>query len=270
MDVLDLGEISRAVQARHLATPMGSALVLNPGDDADSALERLRLLQFDAAPVAVDGRPTGIFRAGPQRGRTVGHRMAPLAATVMVSADTPMADVARFLCEEPFLFVLRGREITGFITPADLGSAAARTHYYLLLAALEMALARLLRRSFPHQMDAIALLSPQRRKAHHRLTAQLRERDELIDDIAALSLADLLAIAGSDSAYRSAATSAGRGWRWLGDGLANFRNDVMHPARDFAAASASGIGKLVDFEERMSTLIAAAEEVTNGSADDMP
>lgn len=260
MDLLDLDEISRAIQARHLCTSLSVAEVVRPFDRVEDAGARLSALQFDAAPVLEASEPVGIFhaaRAG--EGQVVRDVMQPLSAAVMVSADTAVGELARELCREPFLFVLKGSRVIGFLTPADLGSAPARTHYYLLLAAVEILLASLLRDVHPDQSTAVELLGPGARKRHARTVADLRLKDEYLDDVAALSLADLILLAGKYPEFREEAYRGGRGWNWLQDGIVSFRDDVMHPARDFTRASSSGIQKLAEFDSRLTTLARAAE-----------
>ena len=260
MDMLDLDEIARAIQARHLCTSLSAAEVVRPFDRVEDVGARLRARQFDAAPVLEGMEPVGIFyvaRAGD--GGVVREVMQPLSAAVMVSADTAVGELAQELCREPFLYVLKGSRVIGFVTPADLGSAPARTHNYLLLAAVEILLASLLRDVHPDQSTALELLGPGARKRHARTVADLRLKDEFLDDVAALSLADLILLAGKYPEFREEACRGGRGWNWLQDGIVSFRDDVMHPARDFTRASSSGIQKLAEFDCRLTTLARAAE-----------
>ena len=260
MDMLDRDEIARAIQARHLCTSLSVAEIVRPLDRVADVDARLRALQFDAAPVLEASEPVGIFHAGRAgEGQVVRDVMQPLSAAMMVSADTAVGELAQELCREPFLFVLKGSRVIGFLTPADLGSAPARTHNYLLLAAVEILLASLLRDVHPDQSTALELLGPGARKRHARTVADLRLKDEFLDDVAALSLADLILLAGKYPEFREEACRGGRGWNWLQDGIVSFRDDVMHPARDFTRATGSRIQKLADFDSRLKTLARAAE-----------
>lgn len=260
MQPLDLNTIARAVQALHLATPLEAAETFSVHDDAASARRVLESRQFDAAPVLSGDVPIGVFRrAAVGEGPLVGDEMVPLNATLMVSGDTSLGELVGHLREEPFLFVLEGRRVVGFVTPADLGSAAGRTHYYLLLAALEITLANLVRHAYPEPGHAVALLSEGSRKRHEQIATELRTKDEFIDDIAALSLADMLHVAATIPGFRVEASSSGRSWAWLKRSLVGFRNDVMHPVRDFGWSSGPGIAKLAEFDERLVILIRTAE-----------
>lgn len=267
MDVVDVQEISRAIQARHVAVPIEAAECVQPDDEVARASRWMAKRQFASAPVSVDGRIVGLFAAsrGTSRAR-VEHHMRRLDAGLLVSADTPLTDLAASLVDEPFLFVVQGRRISGFVTPADMGSAPARTHYYLMLAGLEMLLARLVRARFPVQAEAVRLLSEGRQVKLAELVETLRREDEYLDDVAAMYLHDLLEVAKHLPDMRDRATAGGRTWRWLVHGLISFRNSVMHPVRDFAKATPSGMRDLADYDERLLTLMRSTQETLNAGA----
>jgi len=67
-------------------------------------------------------------------------------------------------------------------------------------------------------------------------------------------------MAGSLPGYRSAVTaSAGERWRNVVGSFGDFRNDVMHPVRDFAQATQAGMRNLAKFERRALALTLATE-----------
>ena len=241
----DLAAISRSIQARHVLTPWSQAKTFPADALATAARRAMRRRQFAHAPVVDEhGLVLGIFStdsSGP--GSTVGERMRPLSPRFIVSADTPISDTVRYLTEEELILVLQDRTVVGFVTPSDLASAPARTHYYLLLAGLEMALGALVRKRFPQQDDAVATLSPSRREAQRAQAERLKERDEFVDDVACTSLRDLLTMAGAVPRYRELAGELAGGLAWgpLRHGITSFRNDVMHPVKEFARANAHGI-----------------------------
>lgn len=185
--------------------------------------------------------------------------MSPVAHEDLVAGDTPFSALVELMSEREFVLVLNEHHIDGMVTRSDLGSAPARTHYYLRLASAEMHLARFVRTRYPDQRLAVDELEQGRRDAHRRLVESLRESDTYLDDVAALSFADLVKIAGKDEGFRTRATHAsGRGWRWLVDGIVNFRNDIMHPARDVTALPDFTVRNLVDAERRITALNEAA------------
>lgn len=255
---LDLG--TAAIRASQIAVPLVEARGVALEDDVGSVGMSMAAAQFDTAPVMADGVPLGVFSrvagsVGP--GVTVKDRMRPLAAELIVSGLVVVDQLMERMRAEPFLFVLEEKGITGFITPADLGTVPVRTHFYLRLAHLESTLGSYLRVRYPEQRQAVALLPEGRRDAQAKLADELRSTDTFIDDLACLSLKDLLDIAGKDTAFRAAVAGSGVGWGRAAKGLANFRNDVMHPTRPLVAAGVDRPEKLLDRQHRIDALIGA-------------
>lgn len=239
-------QIAEGIRARHLATPMDEVYCLAPDTAASVAMAELSARQFDYAPVRRDDHVIGLVAQAGLIGHTqVEDCVAPLHDGSVISADVGLPDLLAFLQVEPVLFVLEGRSISGLVTPADLGRPASRTYFYLLLAQLEIALADLVRLSYPDQDRALSHLTPDRRTKITKLAEHLRGGDELIDTVATLSLTDLIRIVGSDPAQRATYVADGWSWRRLTNDLGEFRDDVMHPVRDFRTATPVGMGKLL-------------------------
>lgn len=253
-------QIAEGIRARHLATPLVEVMTLATSDDSVVAAAQLAERQFDHAPVVDDrGRVVGVVALKDlDRGMAVGECSCGLHECAVVSADTGLPDVLRFLQEDPFLLVLEGRHVGAILTPADLGRPASRTYFYLLLAQLEIALAAVVRQDYPDQSLALTELTVQRQESIRRLLGDLRSSDDLIDEVAAFSLTDLLRVAGANDAYREVFVSGGWSWRVLSTELGRFRNDVMHPVRDFREASPVGMRRLLDQVYRL-------EHLTNAS-----
>jgi len=235
-------------------------MTLATSDDSMVAAAQLAERQFDHAPVVDDrGRVVGVVALNDLgRGMVVGDCSAGLHECAVVSADTGLPDVLRFLQEDPFLLVLEGRHVGAILTPADLGRPASRTYFYLLLAQLEIVLAAVVRQDHPDQTLALTKLTVKRQGVIRRLLGDLRASDDLIDVVAAFSLIDLLRVAAANEAYKEAFVSGGWSWRVLSTELGRFRNDVMHPVRDFREASPAGMARLLDQVHRL-------EHLTNAS-----
>ena len=159
----------------------------------------------------------------------------------LVAADVGLRELTRYLQEEPFLLVLEGRTISGLVTATDLGRPAARPTIDLLLAQLEIALADVVRHRFPDQRRAVVLLSEGRQTRHAELISELRDADEFIDDVAALSLKGFSPWSVKRRTSRVTSQATGSGGTsfavWACSG-----NDVMHPVRDFHEASTEAYG----------------------------
>ncbi|MBI1377390.1 MAG: hypothetical protein GC157_07910 [Frankiales bacterium] len=235
---------------------------MGPDQKVGPVSARMRASLYAFAPVLHDGVPLGLFAETSFRPRaTVATIMRPLDESMLVSGDMSLGEPPLALVDEPFLFVLRGRRLTGFVTPADMGAVPARTHYYMQLSELEILLAQLVRQAFDDQNEVLDHLSETRRRSTVKLLCDLRRRDEVLDVVAALSLVGLVQIARQVPGFVPAATRGGRSWRWLTRGLGDFRNDVMHPVRDFARATQSGMIDLANFEERVRTFTDASRAV---------
>jgi hypothetical protein len=258
VEALYTQQIADGIRARHLATPMEEACSLQLGQSASSALRELEERQFDRAPVLQDGVVVGVVSLSELRRQgSVAEYVHHLETGLLVAADVGLRELMRYLRDEPFLLVLEGRLISGLVTATDLGRPAGRTYFYLLLSQLEIALADVVRYRFPEQRLALALLSDNRRAKHSELIVQLRQRDDFIDDVAALALVDLLTVVGKK---RDLAHHFTGNWTWtaLTSGMGSFRNDVMHPAKDFHKASNRGIRELIDYDSRLRHLIEGA------------
>lgn len=247
------------MEARHMAWPLSEAMVCGTQEPIEPLILRMQQKQFDYCPVVDNGEPVGIFsRLGAPA--SVAQGTQALRIGQLISADTPILELARKLDEHDFIFVLTGSRISGFITPSDLGSTLARSFAYLQLASVEIGLSDFLRGRFHRQEFAIEHLTQARRAAHAVLVSSLREADQYIDDIAACSLEDLLRLAGKDAVFREA-LPAGRGWQRLKSGLSDFRNDVMHPARPLVGPGVRDVGKFVEKIENLQILAHTADRL---------
>lgn len=196
-------QIAAGIRARHLATPLAEVMTLASSDDPGVAAAQLIERQFDHAPVVDDrGRVVGVVALKDLgHGMAVGEFSRGLHECAVISADTGLPDVLRFLQEDPFLLVLEGRHVGAILTPADLGRPASRTYFYLLLAQLEIALAAVVRQDYPDQSVALNELTLERQESIRNLLGDLRASDDLIDEVAAFSLTDLLRVAAANDAY---------------------------------------------------------------------
>lgn len=250
-----LTQITSAIQVQLFATSIESAISLACDDTSLSAKRKLERFQFSYAPVLNSNEEVvGVFKALDGRhGKSVGAAMRPVTRELLVSSDASVDQIAGFLAREPFLFLLAGRTVSGFITPSDMEKPEPRTFFYLLLAELEVTLARVVRSHFQDQEEAVALLAEGRRKASEAVQEDLRERDSFLDVVGTLNVADLIKIA--KSLLRTRCNLTGIGWRELTGGLPGFRNDVMHPARGYTSADHEGMLRLHKNAERIRQLI---------------
>ncbi len=267
MTPLDLSDIHGAIRASHLVVPFERVMTLSPASSADAAAEAMLERGFDLAPVTQQGTVIGVFSARhrPKRAKTVRGGMQSRQLAIVVTADTTYRQLLTELQQQSLLLVLEKWSLLGIVTPGDMGSAPGRTHFYLLLSGLEMALAELVRRLFPDQADAVALLSQSRRAKAESLLQLLRAQDDQLDSVAAVSLHDLVTIVRKTPAAREVAEAQGFRLKKLGS-LDDFRNDVMHPVREFTHATADGLARLQRWDDDLTHLLKRVQEALGASA----
>ena len=251
-------DFDAAFQARHLAVPRAQAITVAPRMSVRDAAQYLRGLRFDQAPVEVKGELVGfvITRFLEQQGGTVEAAMTRLGSGNVVSADASVGQLLGWIIQPGFLFVLEGRDVTGFITVSDFNKQPARAYLYTLLARLEVGLAELVRRRFgADQSTILALLSAESRaevEALYRPDVGAGEEGELV---AYLDFSDLVRIIERDDAIREQLVGWSAGtWKRHTGGLVDLRNNVMHPVRNVVLAK-GGLEQLHKREQRIRGLI---------------
>lgn len=266
-------EFDNAFQAHHLAVPIGAAVSVTASEIAHSAATRLKDVRFDQAPVVEEGRVLGFVltrRLSDSDVALVEDVMVPLGSGNIVSANASIGRLMEWILDPGFLFVLEGREITGFITVSDFNKQPVRAYLYLLISRVELGIAELLRRRFANQDDVLALLSAdKRRKAEERFNEDRRVGEES-DIVAYLEFSDLVTVFGQDeSSLHAVGFADGRRWKAEIGGLVNLRNEVMHPVRNVVWAK-GGLIQLQAREQRLRRLIAVIDAAMQPNAVPVP
>ena len=255
--MLAYDSISTAITARHLMTPIESALTVHVSARARDVRDALTPHSFDQAPVTDGQQIVGFVtrawaeQAPPESEVEVQH----LASPNLISADAPVGILLRRLASAPLVFVIEHGGLAGFVTPSDLNKQPVRVHFYMLLADLEMTMAALARSSMPDPMKAVGTLSPSRQKRALRQWKAARRLNIDADVLTTLHFADLLAITGTFAIHRLFGFSSQSAWGDATAGLNSFRNQVMHPTREFLGART--IGNLIDTEQELRTMLLA-------------
>jgi len=202
---------------------------------AGTVLEAMKADRYDYAPVTAKGRVVGYISRGQlvraEADKPIRNITRSLAGGTIVSGDTSIGDLMEWIPKQRILFVLEGREVTGFVTVWDFNKQPARTYYYLVLAGLEIAMADLVRwRYGKNQSNLIGFLGS-------RDAEQLMERVEMDrrasgdgDLVSYLNFKHLLRIFEKDRALRAELGKYGRDrWNARTRPLGDLRNEVMHP-----------------------------------------
>jgi len=232
-------ELGTSFQARHLQVGLEHASTVEVDSSAGDATKILGRTNHDFAPATDKGRVVGYVErrrlASAPRGRPVRDLTYPLVGGVIVSADTPIGELIDWLPDQRILFVLEGREITGFVTIWDLNKQPARAYLYLILAGLEIALADLVRwRYGTDQRPVLAALGKRDQDSVRGRVGADRDADADSDLVSYLGFKHLLRVCENDGALREAMGGFSKTrWRSYTWPLSDLRNDIMHPISSF-------------------------------------
>lgn len=262
-----------SVFAGALQTPMGLAVVLEATSLGRSAAAMMREMQFDQAPVMLGERLVGYaLRKDLEANgdRAVSGCAEPLDQTVLLSAEAPMAALLAALRDRGMVFIVGDEGVSGFVTPSDLNRHAARAHFYLIVAALETAIAEALRASRLSKRQLLGGLAPKARR-----TLEKRYREDAaagveVDYLAYMTFSQLLNLVGRTRSLRAVLGLSSNGaWRQATTGLLGLRNAVMHPTQEFHGLIRS-VSYLIDAEVRMQRLVASLREMRGHSIPKTP
>ena len=258
-------DIADSIQVRHLQVELDQPVAFEPEEPADRALTLLAARGFDRAPVLEGRSLIGLIEgarltdvSGPIRDLVV-----PIRPEQMVSADAPVSQALEWLLDTPFLFVLSGRRVTGFFDQADLNKQPARLYFYLLVAALEIALSSQLRRWRGKDEDGLLARMPAtvRQRALIAREAALKADTE-VDLVAHLTLPEILRVVQQIDEIRVPLGSpTRRHWEGRTGALTDLRNAVMHPTRDLLDADHT-LEHLVRMDVLLRDLLARLSDVT--------
>ena len=255
-------DISAAIQVRHLQVRLTEALTFGPFDSADKAAAELVSRGFDQAPVLERGRLTGLVRVVKLRegARLVKDAVDPIEAEDLVSADAPVSSALDWLLAKSCLFVLEGREITGFFLQTDLNKQPARTYFYLLVGGVELGLAQILRAWTGAVEDRIlGVMSEQTRRRVLKERGAGRREDFDADLVAYLNFSEILCLAGAIPEIREALAIRGLGsWDHISRGFVGLRASVMHPTKNLLGRERP-LPMLVDLDHSLRQLLLSVE-----------
>lgn len=133
----------------------------------------------------------------------------------------------------------------------------------MLLADLEITMAATSRSHFDDPNRALDHLSPDRRKVVAARHEQDNRHGVDADVLTAFEFADLLTIIKKARLHRQFGSPTAGEWKSAGWPLAEFRNDVMHPTREFLGSRS--IGDLLDFERVLRAMLFAASPTDRGT-----
>lgn len=253
--------MAQAITARRLETSLLGAERLESDEDALAAAQRLKLLDFDQAPVFAGGVFAGMALRSTLEAtgaKLVADCVVPADRNVLISADSPLPALLPVLASHRFACVLSGNEVTGFVTTSDLNKQLARTHFFLMLASLEVLIGSLIRSTYSDQRGAVATLPEGSQTVVRSSYEREVKQNTSLDHVAVMDFTHVVKVAAGTAAMRSA-LGYGSKTAFLRDAghLPDFRNRVMHPTRDFFGRD-SDVQTLIGTERLLRRLIDAA------------
>jgi hypothetical protein len=233
--VISYEELGEAFRAQHLAVPMDLAFALDYSLGASEGAALLREKNFDQAPVSRAGDTIGFVLRSRLEGQpegTVGDLVTRLGPGNIVSANAPIRDLLDWIVGPGFLFVLDGREFSGFVTVSDFNKQPARAYLYLLLATFETGLADLMRRRFSADQEQIFqyLSDEENTEIRDRYLSDRQDNVEA-DPVAYLGFSQLVNVVTGDVSIQERIGVSRTAWKRDSGSLVKLRNSVMHPAR---------------------------------------
>jgi len=247
-----------AILSGSLETPLAEATFIRAGWKASRAAAILAAGDFDQAPVRSGTRLIGYalrldLEANPTR--LVRGATRALDEEIVLSSSAHLGALLATLRDRRFAFMVGDSGISGFVTPSDLNKQAARAHFYLLIAGLEIRIADLLRHQGPEPEQLLGFLLPvSQRLIQKRFRADAEAGIE-VDYLVYMLFSQLLNIVGREPVlFQSLGYESRSAWRRATRGLIRLRNDVMHPTRQFFGASRS-VADLIEAETQIRDLL---------------
>lgn len=260
-------EIASAIHVRQIQTPIGMAEAFTRSSQVKDVAAHMDRHQHDVTPVfpddcvrRVQGRldPDGTLSRSDLRGMEpqldVRAVVKPLSSSVLIDSRANLLELLdRFRLSHTFLLVVGSGGIDGIVTPSDMNKQAGRTHLFMHVSALELALAERLRASERSQDDVLRCLpSGQAAKVRRRLRKH-QESDHAADLVATLDFQDLLLIEGQlELSDRLSALDSEQI-----NGLSEFRNRVMHSVLQPAGDAPERLDELLNLTELVQWLLDA-------------
>lgn len=249
--------------AGQISTPLISSECVELRHRATAAYERLSSLHFDQAPVVDRGHVVGwVLTRNLSAAPTVKAVLKRLELSAIVSKEASIADVLQLLAKDGLVFTVDEGGIHGFVTPSDLERHAARSHFYLLIAGIEMLLAQIVR----ERVSSSSVVARLQGESRERWEADLAGDNETdpseylyLRDLAELfmELPDSKSEGCWDSRLRTILTE-----------VCQFRPTVMHPSRSLLKGrSAAQLASIARGAEQLTSRL---EEISASSAPQSP
>ena len=191
----------------------------------DSALAKLRLGDFDQAPVTSNSTVIGWIRQKDiDANKSLEHIFRRLSHIDLISDDSPLDHVLQRLVHQELIFTIGSEGIVGFVVRSDIQRHVSRAHMYLLISGLEILMTRSVELENRSVQDLVNLMSASSRDAWERAKAEKNDANPIeYLDLKALGIT----ISQNQKLLNHVGTSR-NDWLSYIDILVKLRNGVAH------------------------------------------
>lgn len=255
-------EIASAIHVRHIQTPIRAAAVVTRASRVGEVAANMERHKFDVttvfpeSPDQAAAGPDGTLRRvdldRSDAGDEVGALVRPLTSSTLIDGNASLVQLLdRFRAGHTFMLVVGGVGLDGIVTPSDMNKQAGRTHLFMQVSALELALADLVRAGDWRESELLGHLPANRSARAISLFRKKIASDNAADLVAALDFKDLLYIQQNicEGHVISALTVEQI------EGLSGFRNSVMHAVLDPAGDDSERLEGLLGHMELIDRLL---------------
>lgn len=165
------------------------------GDDLAEVVNRRELRAFDYVPVTDEQSVIGLLHRAEYAGTKydsgkVVEAMRPLRGDIIISAEAGILSYVEGADERPCRLVLRGEELDGIVTLADLQKLPVRPALFLQITHVELLMAQWVRTKNLSESDVLNNLSDKRRDGINGKWKELQRNNLAIDILSATEFVD--------------------------------------------------------------------------------
>lgn len=262
-------EIASSIHVRQIQTPLEMAEPFTRSSSVNVVAAHMDENQHDVTPIFPGEHPQGHRRLVPDgtlwksdfEGVSpqlqVRALVRPLSSDVLIDSRANLLELLdRFRMGHTFLLVVASGGLDGIVTPSDMNKQAGRTHLFMHVSALELALAARLRATACTKDEVLGCLPPDRATKVRGRLRKRRESDQAADLVAVLDFQDLLLVEEErDKSGRLSTLTSGEV-----PGLVEFRNRVMHSVLRPAGDAPDRLDELLRRTELVQRLLNAIED----------
>lgn len=258
-------EIVSAIHVRHIQTSIEMAERFTRESRVGDVADHMDRFQHDVTPVFPDDSVHGLGVPSEPDGnlwrddlRCMGPHteiraaVRALSGTVLIDGRANLLELLdRFRANHTFLLVVGSGGLDGIVTPSDMNKQAGRTHLFMHVSALELALADRLRAADRLEEEVLGILSPTHASQVRSRLRRQQESDQAVDLVATLDFQDVLL---AEWQLGAAGLKSVIDMRQI-KGISEFRNRIMHSVLNPAGDEPERLDELLERTDLVERLL---------------